>query len=31
MSFYIPMVENYIIEIDFEEECVKVDWSADWN
>ena len=31
MSFYIPMVENYVIEIDFEEECVKVDWSADWN
>lgn len=31
LSFYIPMVENYVLEIDFEEECIKVDWSLDWN
>lgn len=31
MSFYIPMVENYIDEIDFESETIFVDWSLDWN
>ena len=30
-SFYIPMVEAYVLEIDFEARCVRVDWFADWN
>lgn len=29
-SFFIPMVDQFIDEIDFEIEQVKVDWQSDW-
>lgn len=29
--FYIPMIEAYISEIDFDHSQITVDWSLDWN
>ena len=29
-TFFIPMVEQFIDEIDFDEEVIKVDWQTDW-
>ena len=29
-TFFIPMVDQFIDEIDFDEEVVKVDWQSDW-